>query len=481
MMNDMILILKYSDEFAVEAAKRLRAEHIFARIISGMTTAAQIREIAPRGILMIGEAQSAEGVFDAEILHLGIPVLAMGHAAHMLLAAQGGASAGVAMTQRKAMIEYDRSLLFTGVSDGERFISEALTLMLPGDVQTTASASGCTIAFENPEKKQYGVQFELERNDPDGTAILTNFARDICGCNAWWTMDAAIHEAQLALDEAAARGGRAICAVSGGVDSAVAACLAHRSFGERMTAVFVDTGLMREGEAAWVRQMYEMQGIPLLCVDRSGVILESLAGKRGMQEKSDVVLRCMHEEIERQAAAMADADTLILGSNYTDILGGGSGEAEWRGCGMHVIEPLKLLFKNEICEAAKILGMDAELVKKKPFPALGLGARIVGEVTPERLNAIRIADAIFCEEIREAGLSKKLYKYFPVLSGGADVQEGENLVLRAVTLSGGLLQPARLPYDLIERTVEKILAAAPTVSRVFYDQTPTQVGKETYQ
>jgi len=477
----MILILNYSEEFAVEAAKRLRAEHIFSRIISGMTTAGQIRGIAPRGIVLTGEAQCATGVFDAEILNLGIPVLAMGHAAHMLLAAQGGASAGVAMTQRKAMIEYGESMLFAGIDDGERYIPEALTLMLPADVQTTASASGCTIAFENTEKKQYGVQFEFERNDPDGSAILTNFARDICGCNAWWTTEAAIHEALGGLEAAAAQGGRAICAVSGGVDSTVAACLAHRAFGERMTAVFVDTGLMREGEAAWVKRLYEEQGIPLLCVDRTGVILERLAGKRGMQEKADVVLRCMHEEVERQAASMTDADTLILGSNYTDILGGGSGEDEWSDCGMRVIEPLKLLFKNEICDAAMHLGMEEEIVKKKPFPALGLGARIVGEVTPERLNAMRVADAIFSEEIREAGLGKKLYKYFPVLSGGADAQGGENLILRAVTLSGGMLMPARLPYDLVERTVEKILVAAPTVVRVFYDQTPTQVGKETYQ
>ena len=238
---------------------------------------------------------------------------------------------------------------------------------------------------------------------------------------------------------------------------------------------------MREGEAAWVRSFYQEQGIPLLSIDRSGVVLESLAGKTGMQEKTDVVMRCMHEEIERQAAAMPDADTLVLGSNYSDILQSGSDEDEWSGCGMHIVEPLKLLFKNEISDAARSLGMDSELVKKKPFPALGLGARIVGEVTPERLHAMRVAEAIFGEEIREAGLDKKLHKYFPVMAGGNSAMGGEALILRAVTLSGGQLLPARLPYDLIERTVEKILDAAPSVSRVFYDQTPTQVGKETFQ
>ena len=148
---------------------------------------------------------------------------------------------------------------------------------------------------------------------------------------------------------------------------------------------------------------------------------------------------------------------------------------------MTVEEPLKLLFKNEIVDAAKMLGMTEELLKKKPFPALGLGARIIGEVTPERLHAIRVADAIFGGEIREAGLDRKLYKFFPVLFAGASMMGGEALILRAVTLSGSQLLPARLPYDLIERTVEKIMEAAPGMSRVFYDQTPTQVGRETFQ
>jgi len=480
-MNDMILILNYSDEFAAEAARRLRAEHIYCRIISGMTTAGQIREIAPRGILLTGEPRSAAGVFDAEILSLGIPVLALGHTAHMLLAAQGGASAGVALADRKAMIEYGDSLLFARVSDGERFMPEVLTLMLPADVRMTASASGCTIAFENTTKRQYGVQFELERNDPDGTAILTNFARDICGCNAWWTISAAIHEAQLILETATSGGGRAICAVSGGVDSTVAALLAHRAYGERMTAVFVNTGLMREGESEWVRQLYEELGIPLLSVDRSGVVLESLAGKTGMQEKADVVMRCMHEEIERQAAAMTDADMLILGTNYSDVLRSGSDEEDWSGCGLKVVEPLKMLFKDEVLEAAAALGLGEEVVRKKPFPALGLGARIVGEVTPERLHAMRVAEAAFKAEIREAGLDRRLYKYFLIMAGGASAIGGEAVILRAVTLSGGQLMPARLPYDLVERTVERILAEAPSVSRVFYDQTPTQVGRESFQ
>lgn len=477
-MNDIILILNYSDEFSVEAAKRLRAEHIFCRIISGMTTAGQIRDIAPRGVIMAGEAMSGTGVFDAEILQLGIPLLAMGHAAHMLLAAQGGASAGAAVSQRTAMIEYGTSALFYGLKNGERYLPEALTLMLPPDVRMTASAAGCTIGFEDTERRRYGVQFELERNDPDGTAILTNFARHICGCNAWWTTDAAIHESMLLLEAAAERGGQAVCAVSGGVDSTVAAVLAHKAFGERMHAVFVDTGLLREGEADQVCAIFEEMGVPLVRADLSDEVLCALRGKTREAEKNDVLMRCLHEEIAKQAQQLG-ADTLVLGSNYTDYLHGGADQREWADSKMVVVEPLRAYFKREICDVAAQLGFGRELIERKPFPTLGLGARIVGEVTRERLEAMRITEAIFREEICEVGLERKLHKYFPVLAGQME-SGGETVVLRAVTQSSNTLLPARLPYDLIERTVERIMKLAPQVHRVFYDQTPTQVGKELF-
>ena len=479
-MNDMILILNYSDEFSVEIARRLRAEQIYSRIISGSTTAAQVREIAPRGVILSGEAGSAPGIFDAGILDLDIPVLALGHAAHMLLAAQGGVSAGAAFSKRKALIEYGESMLFDGLTEGERYLEEALTLMLPPEVQMTASAAGCTIAFEHTQKKQYGVQFELERNDPEGSAVLKNFARMICGCSAWWSLDTAQHEAEQKLEEAAATGGSALCAVSGGVDSAVCALLTHRAFGEKMTAVFVDTGLMREGEADAIREMFDRLGVPLTCVDRSAEIIEALRGKVGRDEKRAVVTRVLHGEMIRQSEGIGGEKTLVLGTNYSDFLHTGSGDLSWDDSGMIVVEPLLELFKEEVREIAGRLGFEQELVSRKPFPALGLGARILGEVTGARLHALRTAEAIFSEEISEAGLDRKLYKYFPILVCGDNVMGSEMMILRAVTLSGAQLMPARLPYDLIERTVARIMEQTDSITRVFYDETPTVVGKESF-
>ena len=478
-MNDMILILNYSEEFSLEAARRLRAEHVFSRIIGGMTTASQVKAISPKGIILCGAAGNAPGVLDAGILELGIPVLALGHTSHMLLAAQGGASASVAIAEKKANIQYEKSELFTGIEDGERYLKEVMTLMLPLDVQMIASAGGCTIAFEQPEKKQYGIQFELERNDPEGTAILKNFARDICGCEAWWTQEAYRREGEIMLTHAAEEGGFALCSVSGGVDSAVAAKLAHEAFGERMAALFVDTGLMREGESQRIQDVFGAMGIPLRCEDRSSEVLKALKGQYSMKEKRAVVVKLLHDEVLRHVAACGEHTALVLGTNYSDVWSGGK-QDEWKQDGLSVEEPLRSLFKDEVRDMARLMGFDEELASRKPFPALGLGARIIGEVTQERLDTLRIAERVFREEIQEAGLERRLYKYFPILTGDSVLTGGEMVFLRAVTLSGATLVPARLPYDLVERTVARIMEEAPRVARVFYDQTPTAVGQETF-
>ena len=477
---DMILILNYSNEFSMEMARRLRAEHVCAKIVRGDISVQEIQRLAPRGLILSGEARGSAASLDEEIVKLGIPVLAMGHTAQMLLTCLGGACADAALLEKKAAIEYEESDLFAGIADGERYIKEAHTLMLPPDVQDIARAAGCTIAFECAEKKQYGVQFELERNDPEGTAILLNFAQHVCGCRTEWTLDTALEQAKSRLEEAAKAGGYAVCAVSGGVDSTVAAYMARQAFGKKMTAVFVDTGLMREGEAEETQAAFEMLGIPLQRVDRSGEILEKLAHKLGSKEKREVVVSCIDEAIVCQCAAIEGKKMLVLGTNYNDYLDNGHGDTKWQERGMAVIEPLLDMLKHEVRDLAQKLGMNEQIVDRKPFPALGLGARIIGEITGERLHALRAAEMIFREEIADAGLERKLYKYFPVLVGNDSQPGSEMMILRAVTQSGGQLLPARLPYDLVERTVQRIMETTPEIMRVFYDQTPTPEGKETF-
>ena len=278
--------------------------------------------------------------------------------------------------------------------------------------------------------------------------------------------------------DAAAQGGFALCAVSGGVDSTVAAVLTHEAFGERMRALYLDNGMMRAGESEQIREMFRALGIPMVEEDRAGETLSALAGKHTPEEKREVAVSMLHDAVKREAAVHGSGVTLVLGTNYSDLCGGL--REVWRESDMNVVEPLQDLFKDEVRTLARQLGLGEEIAGRKPFPALGLGARMLGEVTAERLNALRIAEAIFSEEIEAAGLGRRLYKYFPILTGADAASGREMLVLRAVNASGAMLVPARLPYDLVERTVERILREAPRISRVFYDQTPTPVGQEMF-
>jgi len=220
-------------------------------------------------------------------------------------------------------------------------------------------------------------------------------------------------------------------------------------------------------------------GVDMLRVDRSQEVLAALAGKHSMEDKREIVVAFMHAELLRRSAQIAGPKTLVLGTNYSDYLESGSGAPRWCASGMTVVEPLTALFKDEVREIGRMLDMSEELVGRKPFPALGLGARIVGEVTRERLQALRTAEKIFREEIEQSGMVRKLYKHFPVLISG-EALGMEMMVLRAVTISGGQLIPARLPYDLVERTVAKIQAQLPDIARVLYDQTPTGIGQESF-
>lgn len=480
-MNDMILILDYSATFSVETAKRLRAEQVYAKIVSSETSAEQIRMMNPRGIILSGENDEVPGTLDAQVLSLGVPVLAMGHASHMLLLALGGSCAGEAICERKASVEYGKSALFAGLTVGERYLGKTRTLMLPTGVEETASAAGCTMAFENAARSLYGVQFELERNDPDGTAILKNFARDICGATPCWTAQQMLECALLPLAQCAAKGGHAVCTVSGGVDSMTAAALTKRAFGERMVALFVDTGLMRDGEGAFVQAMCDRLDVPLLRVDRSEEVLCALAGKHDVEQKREVINECLRRETMHSASSVSGANALVLGMNYSDLIHYGEGHASaWQQSGLTVLEPLCDLFKDEVRLLADTVGLPEEVVSRKPFPMLGLAGRILGEVTNDRLQALRMAEEIFSEELAQAGLERKLYKFFPILAGGDLMKGHEIMVLRAVTRSGHTLLPARLPYDLVERTVSRIMNSAPMLSRVLYDQTPTTVGKEAF-
>ena len=471
-MDDSILVFSFSERTALDVAQRLRGERVYSLIVPGTTTAEQAAEYAPKGIILSGE-EGGTGVLDAGILEMGVPVLALGHAAHMMLTVMGGACAGMGLQNRRADVHYEESALFAGAEDGERGITEAQMLMLPANVRMTASGAGCTLAFEDEERRLYGVQLELERNDPTASAILRNFAFDICSCDPWFTVDAAARMASEQLREAAEAGKRAVCAVSGGLTSTAAALLARQAFGERMTAVYVETGLMRESEGNAVRETCEALGIPLRTVDVHEKMLEALSDMRASYKKRRAVQTCLLEALE--AADDGEDTCLVLGTDYSDLLFGRQPKAEDLHR-MTLVEPLSMCFRGEIREIAEKLGVPEGICGKKPFPPLGLGALVMGEVRREKLAMLREIDSIFREELFSAGVIPKLYDFYPLLSEEGAFGGGRQVLLSAHTLSGGKLMPARLPYDVVERTVLRIRETYPTVTRVMLDETPATRG-----
>lgn len=466
-MEDTILVLSFSERTAPDVARRIRGERVFSLILPGSTTAEQAADTQPRGVILCGE-ETGGGVLDAGILSLGVPVLAIGHAAHMMLTALGGACAGTAILHRRTEVHYEESRLFAGAEDGERYIRETQTLMLPGNLRMTASGGGCTIAYEDRERDLYGIQFEPERNDPTWSAILSNFLFGICGCEPWYTIEAAAKRSMEALEARAARGGGAILAASGGLDSTVAAEMARRAFGDRARAVFVDTGLLRAGEAEVVQDVYSALGMELTVLDRRDRVMEAIAGLRTSAEKRRAFRSCLTQELK---AAGDDKETcVIFGTDYNDCLYGGErrpGEED-----PSVAEPLSFSFRAEILRMAELLGIPESVRDRKPFPPLGYGLLAMGEVRPDKIAILRSVDSIFREELRAAGLMPRLDDYYPLLSERGAFGGGRQVLLSAHTRSGGMMMPARLPYDVIERTVARILETVPSVTRVMLDETP---------
>ena len=463
-MNDTILVLSYSERTSLELAKRIRGEQVFSLILPGSTTAAQIRDLQPKGIILSGE-EAGSGVLDAEILELGVPVLAVGHTAHMMLMTLGGACAGTGIFHRKVDVHFEESVLFTGAEDGERYIREAQTLMLPANLRMTASGGGCTIAFEDAERRLYGIQFEMERHDLTASAVLSNFLFSICGCEPWFTVEAALEQAEEELSEAAKDGKSAVCAVSGGLDSTVAAVLAQRVFGDRMKAVFVETGMMRASEAEIVGEIFETLNIPLEILDAREQMAKALAGVRTTAEKQQIAMDVLMETL----VSSRDDACVILGTDYGDSLFLARTAKEGDG---ELLRPLSAYFREDIVLMAEMIGLNDGLRNRKPFPPLGLGACIMGEIREEKLAILRSVDMIFREELRAAGLMPKLYDHYALLSESGAFGGGRQLLLCAHTLSGGQLMPARLPYDAVERTVSRIMEDHPSVTRVLLDETP---------
>ncbi len=494
-----VLVLDLGGQYAQLIARRVREARVYSELVPHTITAQQVRARRPHALILSGGPASvyAEGAprVDPHVLTLGIPTLGICYGAQLMALELGGRVERTNVSEfGKTGLTAVESELFAGLPDEQSvWMSHRDTVTAPpeGAKVVAVSASTPVAAFEAPSLGLYGVQFHPEVvHTPHGQEVLKNFLFRLAGAPPAWTPTAVIEE-QVERIRAGVGRERVLCALSGGVDSAVAALLVHKAVGDQLTCVFVDHGLLRANEAEQVVETFAGHfHVPLVHVQAQERFLSRLAGVEDPEEKRKIVGEEFIRVFEEEASKLGDVRFLVQGTLYSDVIeSGGDDEvaakikshhnvgglpADMR---MQLVEPLRLLFKDEVRRVGEELGMPERMVWRQPFPGPGLAIRIIGEVTVERLEILRDADAILQDEIRRAGLYRELWQSFAVLPAirSVGVQGDERtyaypIVIRAVTSEDAMTADwARLPYDLLETISSRIINEIPGVNRVALD------------
>jgi GMP synthase (glutamine-hydrolysing) len=501
-----VLVVDFGAQYAQLIARRVREAQVYSEIVPHSVTAADIIARKPAGLILSGgpasvNVEGAPGIAQ-EVLELGIPVLGICYGAQVL-AKQLGGEVG-----RREKGEYgrtdivlseDTSTLVDGLDpDQTVWMShfDAITSPPTGASVSASTADAPVAAFEHADRGLYGVQFHPEVTHTDnGQTVIEAFVHDVCGCDRSWNTGS-IAENLIEAVKRQVGSGRAICGLSGGVDSAVAAALVHRAVGDQLTCVYVDNGLMRLGESEQVVETFERhQGMELIAVDASERFLNALVGVTEPEAKRKAIGEVFIRVFEDASSGIEDADFLVQGTLYPDIIESGSDTAatikSHHNVGglpddleFELVEPLRELFKDEVRKLGTELGLPDEIVWRQPFPGPGLGVRIIGEVTEETCDTLRLADAIVREEIRNAGLERAIWQAFAVLPDirsvgvmGDERTYGRPIIIRAVTSEDVMTADwARLPYDLLETMSSRIINEVEGINRVAYDVTSKPPG-----
>ena len=504
-----VLVLDFGGQYSQLIARRIRECGVFSELLPHDTPIEQIERRAPSALVLSGGPASvysdgAPALRD-ELLELGIPVLGICYGMQLMVHELGGrveqAPAGEFGRTALTLSDGGGQLLAGLPPEQQCWMSHRDTVFEPppGFAALASSPESPVAACEDRERGLYGIQFHPEVvHTPHGTEVLTRFLREIAGCRERWS-PASVIDDQVEAIRAQVGEARAICGLSGGVDSATAALLVHRAIGDRLTCVFVDHGMMRKDEAEQVVEAFrDRLGVPLVHVDAADRFLERLAGVDEPESKRKIIGEEFIRVFEEEAARIEDARFLVQGTLYSDVIeSGGDGRAaatikSHHNVGglpeemeMKLVEPLRTLFKDEVRVVAAELGLPDRFVWRQPFPGPGLGIRVVGgEVTRERLEILRDADAILQEEIRAANLYRELWQSFCVLPvvRSVGVQGDERsyaypIVIRAVTSDDAMTADwARLPYDLLERVSARIINEVRGVNRVTLDITSKPPG-----
>jgi GMP synthase (glutamine-hydrolysing) len=505
--TDEVVVLDYGGQYSQLIARRVRECGVFSELLPHHVGAAEVARRRPKGVILSGGPASvyADGAppLEPALLELGVPVLGICYGMQLIALALGGQVQGAEVGEfgRSQLTVSESGRLLAGTpAEQTCWMSHRDTVFAPppGFTPLAASTASPVAAFESAERGVYGIQFHPEVvHTPYGQQVLTNFLTDICGCEQGWSA-ASVIEDQIARIRAQVGEGRAICGLSGGVDSSVAALLVHRAIGDRLTCVFVDHGLMRKNEGAQVVEAFRDQfEVPLVAVDAEDRFLAKLKGVSDPERKRKIIGAEFIRVFEEEAARLDEVDFLVQGTLYSDVIesGGGTGAATIKShhnvgglpedLQFSLVEPLRALFKDEVRAVGAQLGLPDRLVWRQPFPGPGLAIRVVGgEATKERLDILRDADAILQEEIRQAGLYRDLWQSFCVLPDirtvgvqGDERTYGHVIAIRAVTSDDAMTADwARLPYDLLEQIASRMINEIRPVGRVVLDITSKPPG-----
>lgn len=501
MKNELILILDFGGQYNQLIARRVRECNVYSEVVPFDISIDKIKEKNPKGIIFTGGPASVYGEdspkCNPEIFNLGIPVLGICYGMQLMTHTLGGKVAKADKREYGTIdVSIDNtSLLFKNFNSNNVFLMSHTDYVevLPDGFKNIGSTQSCpNAAIENVERNLYGIQFHPEvNNSVNGTQVIKNFLFEICKCTGDWQISSFVDESIKALKEKIGNK-KALCALSGGVDSSVAAVLLNKAIGKNLTCIFVDHGLLRKNEGDEVENIFRNQfDINLIRVNAKDRFLNKLAGVSDPEKKRKIIGEEFIRVFEEEAKKIGTVDFLVQGTIYPDVIESGLGKSSviksHHNVGglpdyvdfKEIVEPLRDLFKDEVRKTGLELGIPENLVFRQPFPGPGLAIRIIGDITDDKLNILKEADSIFREEIANAGLHKNINQYFAVLTNlrsvgvmGDERTYDYTVALRAVETTDFMTGVwSKIPYEVLEKVSSRIVNEVSHVNRVVYDIT----------